>query len=218
VLTAAADTVKPPLAEPAGTITDVGTVRAMLLLLSDTTVPLVAAALKYTEHVFVVGPVSVCVPHDTIFKLDVVEVPGYSVITSVFVTPPAFPVIVTLTDLVTAEATASKPVADAPAETVTEAGTRKTELLLVRETVVELLAGTLKYTEHPFDCAPVRESVPQEILLNVPPVDVIAVPFANALGFIVKPPHPDRDATRHPTARLKIILRKNIDPEELQLT
>ena len=59
VLTAAADIAKPPVAEPAGIVTDVGTVSALLLLLSETTVPLVAAVSRYTEHDFVVGPVSV---------------------------------------------------------------------------------------------------------------------------------------------------------------
>jgi len=56
-----ADTValKAALVEPAATVTEAGTVNALVLLESATTVWLVAAALRYTEHESVVGPVNV---------------------------------------------------------------------------------------------------------------------------------------------------------------
>ncbi len=57
--------------EPAATVTEAGTCRTMLLLESVTTVGLTAAALKYTEHVSVAGPVNVCVPHETLLSVGV---------------------------------------------------------------------------------------------------------------------------------------------------
>jgi hypothetical protein len=65
LLTTDAVTLKPALVAPAGTSTEVGACSALLLLESVTTVWLVAAALRYTEHAVVVGPVNVCVPHET---------------------------------------------------------------------------------------------------------------------------------------------------------
>ncbi|WP_348260868.1 hypothetical protein P8935_13755 [Telmatobacter sp. DSM 110680] len=135
---------KPPVAEPAGTVTDFGAVSAPLLLDSDTTVWLVAVALRYTEHDFVVGPVIVCVPHETIVKLGVAAAAGYNVITSVLITPPAFPVSVTFTDLLTAAETALNPTLEAPVAIRTEAGTCSEALLLVSEIFVELVAGALR--------------------------------------------------------------------------
>lgn len=72
-------------------------------------------------------------------------------ITSVFVTPSAFPVIVTDVDLLTVEETALNPVVDAPDATTTDAGTCSAALLLVRDTVVGLTAVPLRDTEHAFD-------------------------------------------------------------------
>jgi len=137
-------TAKPPVVIPARTVTDFGTVSAPLLLESDTTVWLVAAALRYTEHNFVMGAMIVSVPHETILNVGVVAGAGYSVITSVLITLPAFPVIVTLTDLLTAAETALNPTLEAPAATVTEAGTFRAALLLVSATLVELVAGALR--------------------------------------------------------------------------
>ena len=65
----------------------------------------------------------VWVPHETLLRLAVPVVGGYSVSTSVLVTPPAVPVMVTLIALITAEDTTSNPVDFDPAATVTACGT-----------------------------------------------------------------------------------------------
>jgi len=59
---------KPAVMAPAGTVTDEGTRNATLLLFSVTTVELEAAAVRYTEHAFVCGPVSDWVPHETLLR------------------------------------------------------------------------------------------------------------------------------------------------------
>lgn len=86
--------------------------------------------------------------------------------TSVFVTLPAFPVMVTAVVWLTAEDTASNPVKLDPLGTVTAVGTLRALLLLNSFTTVGLFASLLKYTEQAFDWTPVSDSVPHEILLN----------------------------------------------------
>jgi hypothetical protein len=170
-LTALETALKPILSAPAATTTVAGTVNAALLLDSDTVVELVAASLKYTEHAWVVGPVNVCVPHEIMLNVaaGVGAGPeaGSSVITSVFVKLPTFPVIVTVSDWLTALETALNPVVSAPAATTTVLGTVSAALLLVRDTVTGLVAAALKYTEHAWVVGPVNVCVPHEIMFNV---------------------------------------------------
>ena len=151
VVTADAFAVKPTLVAPVATVTEAGTVRALLLLESVTTIGLVAAALRDTEHASDVGPVNVCVPHAILLNTGVAAAVGYNVITSVFDTLPSCPEIVTLTDLLTALETALNPVVVAPDATTTVDGTLSATLLLVSVTVVGLVAAALRYTEHAID-------------------------------------------------------------------
>jgi hypothetical protein len=71
VVTVDALALKPTEVEPAATVTEDGTCKAVLLLASVTTVELTAAELRYTEHVSVDGPVNVCVPHETLLSVGV---------------------------------------------------------------------------------------------------------------------------------------------------
>lgn len=69
VVTADAVAVNPALDAPAATVRVLGTCRAVLLLDKVTTVELVAAPLKFTEHASVVGPVKVWVPHEILLNV-----------------------------------------------------------------------------------------------------------------------------------------------------
>ena len=81
----------------------------------------------------------------------VVVVGGFSVSTSVLVTPPALPVMVTLVALLTAEATALKLPELAPATIVTPDGTCRAALLLLSVTFMALLAALLRLIVHALD-------------------------------------------------------------------
>jgi len=65
VLTAVAVAVNPALEAPAATVTEAGTVSALLLLARLTTVALVTADVKLTVHPSVPAPASVALPHVT---------------------------------------------------------------------------------------------------------------------------------------------------------
>lgn len=206
MLTADAVTLNPALVAPAGTFTEAGTCNALVLLTSFTTVCVVAEALIFTEHALVVGPVSVSVPHESLLIVGPAVGAGYSVITSVLDTVPAFAVIVTLTDLVTAAATAVKPPVFAPAATTTEVGTLRAALLLVSDTVMGFVDDAVRYTEQPFVCAPVNDPVPQETMLSA--AEVVVVELASTeLGLRVIPPQPDKAKTIHPDSSTHALLR-----------
>ena len=74
--TGAAVAVKAALVEPAGTATEPGTLSKVLLLAKLTTVELVAAALRYTEHGSVVVPSNDCVPQATLVRVGVTACTG----------------------------------------------------------------------------------------------------------------------------------------------
>lgn len=74
--TADAVTLKLAEVDPEETVTAVGTCKALLLLLNETDVGLVAAALRDTEHEVVVGPVRLCVAHVTPAREGVLAVVG----------------------------------------------------------------------------------------------------------------------------------------------
>ncbi|MGA8088031.1 MAG: hypothetical protein WCA10_12040 [Terracidiphilus sp.] len=160
LLTADAATLKLADVLPAATFTEGGGFSVLLLLESMTSVWAAAAALKFTEHVIVAGPVTDCVAHERLLSATGAgsgPATGSSVMTSVSVTPPAFAVIVTLTDLLTASLTALNSAVFAPAATTTDAGTTSAGLLLDKDTEVALVAASLRYTEQTFVCAPVND-------------------------------------------------------------
>ena len=120
-----------------------------------------AGALKFTEQVIVFGPVTDCASHERLLNAATGgaagPVTGSSVMTSVCVTPAAFPVMVTLTDVLTASATALNPAVFSPAATTTEGGRRSAALLLIKDIGVESVAEALRYTEQAFVCAPLND-------------------------------------------------------------
>jgi hypothetical protein len=61
--------VKPAVFAPAATTTEVGTLSAALLLVSDTVMGFVDDALRYTEQPFVCAPVNDPVPHETMLSV-----------------------------------------------------------------------------------------------------------------------------------------------------
>jgi hypothetical protein len=149
VLTAEAVASKLADVLPVATFTARGTLSALLLLESVTTVSLVAVWLNETEHATDIGPVSDCFPHATLLSVATGVAggalgTGFSVRTSVSVTPCASPVIVTLTDLVTASVTALNAAVFCPASTTTEAGNLSAALLLVSDTGVDCVADALR--------------------------------------------------------------------------
>lgn len=114
-LTAATPAVKEEVEAPEGTITLVGTVTEPLLLDTETLRPPVGAAeLNPSVHVVVPAPVNELLPHESWLNEPGFSEFGYSVIKSVFVTPPVAPVIVTVTDWLTAEEMALNPAVDDP--------------------------------------------------------------------------------------------------------
>ena len=97
-------------------------------------------------------------------------------ITSVLVTPPALPVIVTLVVLATADETTLKLPEVAPAAMVTVDGTCRAELLLVSVTLVALLAAPLNDAVQALDSDPVSDCVPQVIALNAGVAELLPEP------------------------------------------
>ena len=57
---------------PTATVTELGTVSAGLLLLSDTVTGFAAEAVRLTEQFLLCAPVKDCVPHETSLKVAVV--------------------------------------------------------------------------------------------------------------------------------------------------
>ena len=174
LLTAEATALKLPELAPATIVTADGTCSAALLLVKVTLVALLAASLRDAVHVLDSDPVSDCVPHTMLLRLAAVAVVfGSSVITSVLLTPSALAVMVTLVALLTAEATTLKPPDSAPSAIVIVDGTCKAELLLLKLTLIALLAAALRVTVQAFDSDPVNDCVPQETLLKL--ADVVVV-------------------------------------------
>jgi hypothetical protein len=138
-----------------------------LLLESVTTVLSVAAAVKDTEHLSVVGPVNVFLSHEILVSVatgaGAGEESGDSVIASICDTPSAVAVSFAFSGLLTANAVALKPTFVSPAGTFTEAGTFKSLLLLESVTTVWLPAAA-----HASVVGPLNVCFSHEILLNVP--------------------------------------------------
>jgi hypothetical protein len=269
VLTAAAVAVNAALDDPAATVTDAGTVTALLLLARLTVVAVVAAAVSVTVHASVPAPVSVALPHVTPLSaagacpvplrlivavppleallamvtapltapaaagsnpiVSVAVWPGFSVTgavtpdpenpvpvtdtplivsaavpedvsvtdfviavfsgsvpnatlvalrfraavvafnwrANVFATPPAVAVSVAVCAVLTAAAAAVNTALDAPAATVTDAGTVTALLLLARPTVVAVVAAAVSVTVHASVPAPVSVALPHVTPLSV---------------------------------------------------
>lgn len=119
---------------PAGIVTDAGTrARVALLLASVTVVAVVDARLSVTVPVELVPPRT-----DVGFRLSALNVTGawLTVRVAVFVTVPAVAVITALVAALTAVVVTVNVAVDAPAETVTLAGTAAAALLLDRLTTI----------------------------------------------------------------------------------
>jgi hypothetical protein len=124
-------TVKVALVLPANTVTDTGTLAAVLLLLSVTMDPPIGAGLfKATSPVELAPPIKLVG-----LRLNMLRAGGFKVNVAVIVAPPQLAVIVTDTLAVTAHVVIVKVAAFVPAATVTDAGTVAAVLLLLSKTV-----------------------------------------------------------------------------------
>jgi hypothetical protein len=154
---------------PETTVTEVG---AVALVLLDCTVMLAppegAGPLRVTVPVDDVPPVT-----DVGERVRLVRLAGLIVRLEVFVTPPAVPVIVAETTVATADVVIENVELEAPAETVTVAGTVALELLDVRVTWVP-----------PGPAGPFRVTVPLDELLPITVVGERVKPF-NTAGLMV---------------------------------
>lgn len=106
-------------------------------------------------------------------------------------TPPAVAVSVAVWAVLTAVAVAVNPALEAPAATVTEAGTATALLLLARLTTVALVAADVSVTVHASVPAPVSEALPHEITLSAAgacPVPLSAIVPALVALLLVAPP------------------------------
>ena len=184
VLTLAAVAMKVPVPDPAGTVTDAGTVRLVLLLLSATAAPpVLAAALKVTEQVDVPGVLRVAGVHDR--PLTTVD-GGFRVRVAVTEAPFNVPVTVAFWLVLTLAAVAVKITVLDPAGTVTEAGTVRAVLLLLSVTGVPPLgAAALRVTvqfDVPRDVIERGLHVRELSVNGVPTVTVPPVPLAVSLA------------------------------------
>jgi hypothetical protein len=129
-------------------LTEAGACKALLLLASVTTVWPVAPALKYTEHSIQVGPVSVCVAHESLLNVTpfvgLAVVAGLRVIESICETPLTVAVSSAVCFVLRVDAVTLNAALVAPAATLTETGALRELLLLERFTIVWLLATALR--------------------------------------------------------------------------
>ncbi len=157
---------------------------------------MVTAALPADVNVtdWVAGVLSVTFPKATLVlpRLSVAVI-ALSCNETVFVTPPAVAVRVAVCAVLTAAAVAVKDALDAPAATVTEAGTVTALLLLARATVVAVVADEVSETVQASVPAPVSVALPQETALSVEgacpvPLRAIVAEPLEALLVIVSDP------------------------------
>jgi hypothetical protein len=176
--TGATVAVKFAVVAPAPTVTLPGTVTAPLLLASVTPNPPVnAAELRVTVQVVVPEPVNVVLPQESALTDGVVTELNapFSLIEADFETDPCVAVNVTVCAVVTAEALATKLALEAPAATVTDAGTVNALLLLDRPTARPVLgAAELNPTVQLSVPAPVIEVLAQATLESV--TDLLPLP------------------------------------------
>ena len=96
-----------------------------------------------------------------------VAMAGFNCRTNTLEMPLAFPITLAVCVELTEATVVVNPVWDAPAATVTEAGTLTVGLSLDRVTTTLVVVGLVRYTEHAFVPAPVIEVLPQETALRV---------------------------------------------------
>lgn len=148
ITAAGALAVKPALLAPDPIATESGTLTAVLPLLSETLVALVAAALRLTVHEAVPGGVRLAGVHD---RFESAGGPPGAFKVSVKFTEALFRLAVSKAELLilTAEgAFAVNPALLEPAETVTDGGTLTDPLPLASPTLIALAVVAVKYTVH----------------------------------------------------------------------
>lgn len=192
-ITALVTAVNVVLVAPAAIATDAGTVNAVLLSASATVMPPEGAAfVKLTVHVLLRPPATLDGLHAREESAGVVEA-GRTVMIAVFVVPFKLAVTVAVWVAVTVPALALNVAEDAPAGTVTEAGTFSPGLLSVIDTLTPPdPAAPLKLTVQVADAGAINEDGLQlspanvagggALLPIVPPVPdtVSAAPLADA--------------------------------------
>lgn len=155
-------------------------VSGVVIPLIEKPVPLIAAALMVTDPVPLNVSFTVCVAGEFRFTLPKTTVVDPSVSPAVPVVPPdafncsekvselllAEAISVAVCAEVTAEAVAVKLALDAPAATVTDAGTLTALLLLARLTVIAPPVAAVSVTVQASVTAPVSVPLPQESALN----------------------------------------------------
>jgi len=159
--------VNPMLLAPDAMVTDCGTVTDELLLLSETMVELVTAAVRLTMHDVVAGGVKL---EEEQVRLDSVAVAAalFKAIVK-FLEVPFRPAVsrAELFALTADGALAVNPALLAPAKTVTDGGTLNDALLLVSATLVELVAAAVRLTVHDAVAGGVKLEVEQVRLESV---------------------------------------------------
>jgi hypothetical protein len=159
-----------------------------------TEIPLIVSA-AVPEDVTVTSCVdaafSSCVPNVTFVELRLSPgIAAFSCSPKVPVTPPAVAVRVAVCAVLTADADAVNPALDAPAATVTEAGTVTALLLLERLTGVALAATPVSVTVQVSVAVPVSDALVQETPLTAGcpvPLSAIVPPLVALLPIVTVP-------------------------------
>jgi len=177
--------VKLALAVPAGTVTDMGTFNALLLLASATLIPLLGAdPLNVTVQVSVPDPVI-----DALLQLRELNegVAAPTCNAKLLETAPAEAVIVTAWFVLTCDTLAVNAALVALAGTVTDEGTETATLLLDRLTTVPPLGATpLRDTVHASVPDPVTDALLHDSALNVETVLLAASPLPCSFTFVAR--------------------------------
>jgi len=167
VLTADTAAVNPTLVAFPGTVTELGTLTAPLLLDRVTLIPpLRAAALRVTVHASEPFPAIEALAHERVLNTGAIA--GFSCRVKLFVTPLAFAVSVADCVVLTADTVAVNPTLVALPGTVTELGTFTAPLLVERVTLIPPLgAAALNVTVQASEPAPFIEELAHERVLKV---------------------------------------------------
>jgi hypothetical protein len=159
-----------------------------------TETPLIVSAVvpdDVTVTVCVMAMFSPCVPNATFVELRLS--PGtaaFSCMANVPLTPPAVAVSVAVCAVVTADADAVNPALEAPAATVTDAGTVTAALLLARFTVRGPAAAPVSVTVQASVAAPVSDALPHVTPLTAGcpvPLSAIVPPLVALLPIVTVP-------------------------------
>lgn len=171
---------------PAGTVMEAGVVATELLSVSDTpTPPEEAAADKATVHWLAEPPLTVL--GEQVSEDRVIEVVGCSVMDADLVMPPWTALTWTAVRTLTLEAFPANVAVLAPAMTVTEEGTTRLGLSLVKPIVIPEVAEELRATVQVVEPAPVivvGEQASEDSVIGATTVKVVFldVPLAEAVS------------------------------------